>query len=95
MEPKYLISSLSTPLLYVIYFTFGHTAQHVRSVFPDQGSNLHPLRWECRVLLLDHQGSQLPYFNEKIIYIYIHTHTHTHTHTRFLGAMYGSESKRS
>ena len=78
MEPKYLISSLSTPLLYVIYFIFGHA---VRSVFPDQGSNLHPLLWEHGVLLLDCQGSpQLPYFNEKI-------------YPPFLGAMHGSESK--
>ena len=62
----------------MIYFIFGHA---VRSVFPDQGSNLHPLLWEHGVLLLDCQGSpQLPYFNEKI-------------YPPFLGAMHGSESK--
>ena len=30
----------------------------VESVFPDQGSNLCPLRWQADSQSLDHQGSQ-------------------------------------
>ena len=31
-------------------FFFDHTTGHVRSYFPDQGSNLHPLHWKCGIL---------------------------------------------
>ena len=32
-----------------LLFIFGHAPQHVGSQFPDQGSNLHPLHWKCRL----------------------------------------------
>ena len=32
------------------FLFFGCAAQHVGSYFPDQGSNLCPLQWKCRVL---------------------------------------------
>ena len=37
----------------------GHTLRSVGSYFPDQGSNLHPLHWENRVLTTGLPGSPL------------------------------------
>ena len=32
-----------------LLFIFGNAPQHVGSQFPDQGLNLHPLHWKCRL----------------------------------------------
>ena len=37
-------------LFICLFKIFGHTAWHVESQFPDQGSNPHPLQWKCEVL---------------------------------------------
>ena len=34
------------------FFFFGHTAQHVGSYLPDQGSNPRPLHWKRGVLTI-------------------------------------------
>ena len=34
----------------VLFFLFGHSALHVESSFPDQGSNPCHLQWKCRIL---------------------------------------------
>ena len=36
--------------LFVWLLCFGHTAQHAGSQLPNQGSNLYPLQWKCRIL---------------------------------------------
>ena len=44
-----------------IFKKFGHTAQHIGSYIPDQGSNLCPLHWKHEILTTRPSGkSQIP-----------------------------------
>ena len=45
------------------FFSFL-TAQHVGSQFPNQGSNLQPLHWNCGVLTIGSPGKSLTIFTE-------------------------------
>ena len=47
-------------LIIITFSFFGHTEWHMRSYFPDQVSNPHPLHWQHRVLTTGHQGSPCP-----------------------------------
>ena len=46
-------------LLYFIFLFLGCSLQLVRFQFPDQGSNLGPLQWKCRVLTAGPPGDSL------------------------------------
>ena len=54
-------------------FIFGSAEHHVelRTKFPNQGSNLHPLPWKCRVLTTRPQGNHPKYLflKKKILVI--------------------------
>ena len=45
-------------LILFIYIFMSHTTWHVGPYFPNYGLNPCSLNWKCRVLTLDHQGSQ-------------------------------------
>ena len=53
-------------------FVFGHAAQQMRSWFPDQGSNPHPLHWKHGVLTTGPPGKS-PIFHFKIAFTFIKT----------------------
>ena len=42
----------SRSLLVIFFFFFGHTVQHVGSLYPDQELNLCSLQWKCGVLTI-------------------------------------------
>ena len=56
-------------LVFVFFFFFGHTPQHVGPWFPDRGSNLCPLHWEGGVLITGPLGS----LHSTLLYNQIHS----------------------
>ena len=70
--PALLPVSLCLCFLFFFFF-FGHVAQHAGSWFPDQGSKLHPLLWECRVLTTGPPGKSCLCFHLASFNLFLHT----------------------
>ena len=49
-QQKMHVPALHVGVHVSFFFFFGGMAQHVGSSFPNQGLNLSPLHWKCRVL---------------------------------------------
>ena len=60
---------------FYLFVCFGHTMQHVGSLFPNQGSNPRHLQWNRRVLTTGQPGN-----SPKYIYIYIYIYIYMYVY---------------
>ena len=59
--------------LYPLFFVcFGHTTWHVGPQFSNQGSNLCPQQWKCRILTTEPSGKSFPSFLGSFPYFPVH-----------------------